>query len=152
MSTLDTRNMTRRPAPRFPYEKALEAVLPAWDISLVFAGATCAKTLNWNLRWKTYVPNVLSYETGKKSGEIIICLEEAKKQSPTYGMPYPEFVGFLFIHALMHLKGYPHGPTMEKKERALLARIISSSPKALHAPTNSNRNRHRNAPDESRGR
>ena len=132
--------MTRRPTPRFPYEKTLKAALPGWDISLVFVGMTRAKSLNQKLRNKHYIPNVLAYETGTKSGEVIICLEEAKKQAPSYEMRYPEFVGFLFIHALMHLKGYPHGPTMEKQERALLARIISSSPTAPHAPKNRNRN------------
>ncbi len=125
MSTLDIRNMTRRPAPRFPYEQALQSVLPAWDISLVFSGASRAKSLNWNLRRKKYVPNVLSYETGKASGEIIICLEEAKKQAPSYEMAYAPFVGFLFIHALLHLKGYPHGPTMERRERELLSRFVT---------------------------
>jgi probable rRNA maturation factor len=140
MATLDTRNMTRRPAPRFPYEKALAAVLPGWDISLVFAGSTRAKSLNEKLRGKEYVPNVLSYESGKKSGEVIICLEVAKRQAPLYELSYPDFTGYLFIHALMHLKGYPHGPTMEKKERALLARFVTVPTNSLNASTNIHRN------------
>lgn len=132
--------MTRRPTPRFPYAKAVQVALPGWNISLVFVGAARAKSLNLSLRGKDYVPNVLSYESGKNSGEVVICLEEAKKQAPSYDLSYPEFTGFLFIHALMHLKGYPHGTTMEKKERALLARIISNSTLRPHAT----KNRHRN--------
>lgn len=143
--------MARSVAPRFPFIEALSKTLPGWDISLVFVGRTRAQKLNESLRNKTYVPNVLSYQTGPKSGEVVICLEVAKRQAPSYHMSYQVFVGFLFIHALMHLKGYPHGPTMEKKERAVLARIISSSKRALHAPKNIYRNRHRNTPDESRG-
>src|SRR5262249_34419256 len=89
--------------------------------------------------------------SGKKSGEIVICLDVARQQAPSYDLSYQDFCGLLFIHALLHLKGERHGPTMEKKERALLARIISSSLRPSNASTHSNRNRHRHAPDKSRG-
>ncbi len=116
-SVVDVRNFTRRPAPVFPYKDIAETILPAWDISLVFSGTTRAKNLNIALRKKDYVPNVLSYEVGKKSGEIIICLEVANNQASSYGVSYRDFVVFLFIHGLLHLKGLPHGTTMEKHEQ-----------------------------------
>lgn len=140
--------MTRRPAPRFPYAKALEKALPGWDVSLVFVTEAKAKAMNVSLRKKTYVPNVLSYETGMRSGEIVICLAEAKRQASSYDMPYSAFVGFLFIHALAHLKGMPHGATMDRYERAMLARFISV-PSTSNAPKNLRRNRHRDASDKS---
>ncbi len=124
MASFDATNFTRRPAPRAPFETLARTALPGWDISLVFVGTTRARSLNTRLRRKSYVPNVLSYESGKKSGEIIICLEVAKKQARSYGMTYQEFVPYLFIHGLMHLKGYPHGPTMERRERVLMARHL----------------------------
>ena len=151
MASFDVRNTTRRPAPRFPYQKAAEAALPGWDLSLAFVGPKKAKALNIALRKKDYVPNVLSYQSGEKSGEIIICLDVAEKQAPDYGMSYGEFVAFIFIHGLMHLNGYRHGTTMEVKERAFLARFISSSRASHHGSSNLRRHRHRNAPDESRG-
>ena len=120
------RTFTRRTPPVFPYEKIAKAVLPHWTISLVFVGATRAQLLNKSLREKTYVPNVLSYESGKKSGEIIICLDVAKKQSSSYGLSYPHFVIFLFIHGLLHLKGMPHGHTMEQHERTFLKRFAGA--------------------------
>ena len=128
-TTLDTRNFTKSPIPKFPYKDALHAALPGWDMSLVFAGSTRAQSMNVRLRRKDYVPNVLSYESGKKSGEIVICLEVAKKQAPDYDMTYTEFVGFLFIHGCLHLKGERHGATMEHKERLLLKRFTSQSKK-----------------------
>ncbi len=138
MSHLEIRNFTRGTAPVFPFAKALEAVLPGWELSLVFAGETRAKALNQTLRNKEYIPNVLSYESGKKSGEIIICLNVAKKQAPEYGLSYPAMVGFLFIHGLLHLKGKRHGATMDKQEREVLARFINvTSPRGQ-----TNRNRH----------
>lgn len=129
--TLDIRNFTRRdPAPGVPFNKLASAVLPGWEISLVFAGARRAQQLNVALRNKSYAPNVLSYETTTNarhsalhSGEIIICPEIAKKQAPDYGMPYKAFIAYLFIHGLLHLKGHPHGATMERKERELMTRF-----------------------------
>jgi rRNA maturation RNase YbeY len=153
-STLDVRNFTRRSAPGLPYQKIAAAILPSWEISLVFAGETRAKNLNIQLRDKDYIPNVLSYETSstkkERSGEIIICPSVAKKQAPDYELPYAAFVGFLFIHGLLHLKGLRHGTTMDRYEREYLSRFIpvsTFSSKSPHGPTHRNRNRHRNAPD-----
>lgn len=126
-TTLDTRNFTRSPIPRFKYAEALKAVLPGWEMSLVFAGERRAQNMNIALRGKDYIPNVLSYEAGDKNGEIVICLEVAKRQAPDYGMSYADFVGFLFIHGCFHLKGERHGATMERKERLLLKRLTNSN-------------------------
>lgn len=151
MASLDVRNLTRRTPPRVPFAKAVEAVLPTWDISLVFATDAKAKSLNQSLRRKNYIPNVLSYEVGKKSGEIVICLAEAKRQAASYLLPYEAFVLYLFIHGLLHLKGHPHGSTMDKMERALMARLAPDSTKRKNEASHRNWHRHRNPPDESRG-
>ena len=123
MAKVEITNLTRRPSPRFAYAKVAEEVLPGWNISLVFVGPTKARELNERLRAKSYIPNVLSYEVGEKSGEILICLAEAEKQAPAHSMPSREFVLYLFIHGLLHLKGWAHGATMEKCERTLMARF-----------------------------
>ncbi len=149
MSNLDIRNFTRSKPAVFPFAKAADKVLPGWEISLVFAGETRAKALNMQLRNKDYVPNVLSYVSGTKSGEIIICPNVAKKQAPEYGFTYTQMVGFLFIHGLLHLKGMQHSATMDKHERETLSLFIPL-PK-LNGPTHRNRNRHRNTPHESSG-
>lgn len=123
MASVAITNFTRRPVPRFAYAKVAAAVLPGWDISLVFVGAARAQKLNMQLRKKSYVPNVLSYAVGEKNGEVFICLEEAERQAPAHGMSAGVFILYLFIHALLHLKGWPHGATMERWERKLLARF-----------------------------
>ncbi|MCX6787353.1 MAG: rRNA maturation RNase YbeY, partial [Candidatus Kaiserbacteria bacterium] len=119
-------------------------VLPQWDISLVFIGPKKARALNEQLRGKTYTPNVLSYTVGKKSGEIFICPSEAAKQAPSFNLPLAPYTLFLFIHGLLHLKGWAHSVTMERCERKLLAHYVA---------TNSNWHRHRHLPDKNgRGR
>ena len=141
MATVATRNLTRRPAPRFAYTTIATEVLPDWDISLVFLGPTQAQKLNQRLRNKDYVPNVLSYAVGKTSGEILICLAEAAKQAPLHDMDARTFVLYLFIHGLLHLKGMPHGATMERSEQALVARFSATrrTRTSLHGTTHRNR-------------
>lgn len=139
-ATLDIRNLSRSRTPVFPYKRVVEMLAPGWDISLAFVPPKRAAGLNKKLRQKTYEPNVLSYVTGTKSGEIIICPIVAKREAPEYGMRYPTFVGFLFIHGILHLIGMRHGSTMEKAERQALARF---APITTHGSSNRNRNRHR---------
>ncbi len=117
--------MTRQKTVAFPFAKAHAHILPDYEISLAFVGTTRAKQMNVSLRNKDYTPNVLSYETGTRSGEIVICPLVARKQAPEYEMTYTQFVGFLFIHGLLHLKGQQHGATMEKQERLLLKRFTN---------------------------
>src|SRR5512141_2174587 len=131
MSTVEISNHTRRTVPRFAYQQAAHAVLPGWDISLAFVGPTRAQALNQSLRGKSYIPNILSYAAGAKSGEIIICPAVAQKQARDYGLSPDDFTSLLFIHALLHLKGLPHGATMEKRERQLLAKFAGVSAKSL---------------------
>lgn len=149
MAALDIRNMTRRAPPVLPFKRAHGLALPAWDISLVFVSRALAKKLNQELRKKSYVPNVLSYPTGPKSGEIVICLDVARAQASSYGMTYPEFTAYLFIHGLLHLKGMAHSSTMEKAERQYLRRL---APHYSHGQTHSNRHRHRDVPNKGRRR
>jgi rRNA maturation RNase YbeY len=142
-------NLTRRPVPRFAYTKVAKTVLPAWDISLVFIGKIRAQQLNLRLRKATYVPNVLSYALSENNGEVFICLEEASRQAPEHEMSERVFVLFLFIHALLHLKGWPHGVTMERWEKKLVTQFAVASLHTRHAKENSDRHRHRHLPGQS---
>jgi len=125
MAGVEMKNLTRRSVPRFAYTAVAAAVLPGWDVSLVFVGPKKAQELNEQLRGKSYTPNVLSYALGDKNGEIFICLHEAAKQAPAHFMDEREFVLYLFIHGLLHLKGWAHGSTMEVCEQKLLTRFSS---------------------------
>ncbi len=71
--------------PRHPYEAIAESILPGWEISLAFVSPSIAKNLNKKLRKKTYTPNVLSYQVGDRSGEVIICLERPNSSRPNIG-------------------------------------------------------------------
>jgi rRNA maturation RNase YbeY len=128
MANVFVKNLTRRrlPAPRSAFSKIAKDVLPDWDISLVFIGAAKARALNKKLRNKDYAPNVLSYALGDKSGEIFICPSEAEKQAPSFHLAPSAYCLYLFIHGALHIKGWEHGATMEKCERKLLARYVTT--------------------------
>ena len=147
MSGVSIKNFTRQHLKVWAglsFVEVAEEVLPGWDISLVFVGPTRARNLNKQLRNKDYIPNVLSYVVGEKSGEIIICPSEALKQAPAYNLPPTTFYLYLFIHGTLHLKGWAHGAKMEACEQKLLS---------LYGATNSDRHRHRHVPSEDgRGR
>jgi probable rRNA maturation factor len=87
-----------------------------YDLSLVFVGDAAARKLNMAHRGKDYIPNVLSFELDQTSGEIFINPIEAKRQAPDFDRTHFNFIAFLYIHALCHLKGMNHGSRMERTE------------------------------------
>ncbi len=104
--------------PALPYAMIAQGILGArYELTLTFIGEARARRLNQTYRHKEYVPNVLSFPLGKEAGEIYICTTVAKREAPRYQHSYAEHVLFLFIHALLHLKGYDHGATMESLEQ-----------------------------------
>lgn len=151
MPGVSTKNLTRRKSvPRFAYTLIAEHVLPGWDISLVFVDPAQARSLNEQMRGKTYVPNVLSYALEGKSGEIIICPNEATRQAPAYAMDTRTFILYLFIHGLLHIKGWAHGVRMEECERNLLAKFAKGGVRSyLDETTHRNGYRHRNVPGKN---
>lgn len=137
------KNLTRHNVTGLPFQKIADEVLPGWEISLVFVGPAKARELNNQLRGKEYTPNVLSYISGKKSAEIFICPNEAAKQSPDFQLPASSFLLLLFIHGVLHIKGWSHGARMEKCERDILTRYVEKD---------SDRHRHRHLSDKGSGR
>ena len=91
-----------------------------YHLSLVFATKVVMKKFNKKYRHKDYLPNVLAFPLSKNEGEVFISLDEAKKQAPDFDMSFKKFTVFVFIHALLHLKGRAHSSRMESEERRIL--------------------------------
>jgi len=101
-----------------PYNKIKCAILGAdYDLSLVFIGKERAATLNKQYRKKTYSPNVLSFPLSETAGEIFICPTVATREALKFNLTTHGYIGYLFIHGCLHLKGYDHSDTMDKLER-----------------------------------
>ncbi|TSD02611.1 MAG: putative rRNA maturation factor [Parcubacteria group bacterium Athens0714_16] len=96
-----------------------EIVGKNYNLSLVFIGDKLSKKLNKKYRRKDKKANVLSFSLTNTDGEIFININETKKQSKINGYNFNNFLKYLFIHSLLHLKGYEHSSKMESEEKKI---------------------------------
>lgn len=109
---------TRKRPPSLPWLRAKNAVLGhKYDLSLILANNRLSKSLNKKYRKKNKPTNVLAFPYSKNLGEILLNLELARTEAPYFNHSYKKHCAYLFIHALLHLKGYAHGSKMESKEK-----------------------------------
>lgn len=94
-----------------------------FETSLTIVGEKTAKNLNLKHRQKSYVPNVLSFPLEKNSGEIFLNLNKAKKEAADQKINFRDWTLFLFLHSLLHLKGFDHGEKMEKLEKKFIKKF-----------------------------
>jgi len=111
-------NITKEKLPNHPFKKMAEKVLgKKYNLSLTIIDVTEIKLLNFRYRSKNKPTDILSFPINKNTGEIFLCLSETKKESVKFNRTFNNFVAFLFIHGLMHLKGFDHSSTMESNEQ-----------------------------------
>lgn len=113
-----------RSFPLLPYEEIKNAILgKTYALSLIFVGERRAFYLNMKYRKGNYVPNVLSFPLSDTVGEIYITPQIIKRECKRFHLSQRGFAGYVFIHGLLHLKGYHHGATMERAERKYMKRF-----------------------------
>lgn len=120
-------NLTKAKLPRLAFAAMKEAVLgDKYELSVTIVSKKRIQELNRQYRNINEPTDILSFpldEVGGEnghttgSGEIFINLDCAKEEAKKFERDYENFLGFLFIHGLVHLKGYDHGSTMEELER-----------------------------------
>lgn len=97
-----------------------EAVLGSeYECSFVVVSPRKSRELNRTYRNKDYSTNILSFPIDETEGEIFIDLTKARSEAPLFERTYTNFIAFLYIHALCHLKGYDHGTKMEALEKKI---------------------------------
>lgn len=117
IETFSITNKTKSTLPSVPFGKIKDAGLGKdYSLSLVFVGERRSRKLNNSYRAKDKSTNVLSFTLDKKNGEIFITPAVVKRQTKKFGRNFQNLVAFLFIHGLMHLKGFDHGSRMESEE------------------------------------
>ena len=101
----------------FPFESAKDYILGEnYDLNLIFTTKEEMRDLNLKHRDIDRATDILSFPLDENLGEIYICQEEAEKEAPKFDKDMKTFIPFLFIHGLVHLKGYDHGSKMESIE------------------------------------
>jgi len=96
-----------------------------------YVGESEGRRLNREFRGRDHATNVLSfvYEAKPLAGDIVICAPVVAREARTQGKALDAHHAHLVIHGALHLQGYDHdrsareAAAMEKRERALLAKL-----------------------------
>ena len=106
--------------PRVPFLDLKNKILGAkYELSILFADTKTSRRLNRDYRSKDRATNMLSFSYSKTSGELVLHLPTIRKERAAFRMTEQNFITYLVIHGMLHLKGYAHGSTMETRERTL---------------------------------
>jgi len=102
-----------------------------YELSYVVAGEKLSARLNKQFRDKLNATNILSFPLTDQSGEIVVCYDLLRREATKQNEPFEDYLLYISVHGMLHLKGYNHGPQMEKKERQYLAVLLNLKPKNL---------------------
>jgi len=110
--------------PNIPFGTIASSVCgKTYTVSLVLIGDAKSRTLNHTYRNKDYATNVLAFPLSETSGEIFLNLRKAEREAKKFNHTVREHIIFLFIHGLLHLKGFTHGSRMEGEEKKYMRRF-----------------------------
>ncbi len=131
-------NKTKGKLPSLPFVKIKNDILgKKYILSVAYVDENTSKRLNNLYRGKNKSTNVLSFRLHKNEGELVLCPAVVKREAKDFDKTFPEFLGFLVIHGMLHLKGMDHSDTMERREKKYDKKYFSG-------------NRHRLSDDASR--
>ncbi len=94
-----------------------------YSLSFSFVSKSEIQKYNNMYRKKDAPTDVLSFTYSKDEGEILICKDIAKLKSKYFGKTPDKYLNFIFIHAMLHLKGMLHGSRMEEQEAKWLKKF-----------------------------
>lgn len=116
---------TLKKAPRIDevlFQRIKDKVLgKKYELDFMFIGKCRARTLNFKHRQKDYPTDILSFPIDDDMGEIYINPDKARIKAREHGRTFENYLVFLFIHGLFHLKGFDHGSRMESEEARIRA-------------------------------
>ncbi|MDQ3245220.1 MAG: rRNA maturation RNase YbeY [bacterium] len=111
-------NKTKGKLPSLPFVFLKNDILNRkYALSIAFVGEQTSRKINKEYRNKDKSTNILSFNLSENSGELILCPTVIKREAKNFDRTYGEFMGFLVIHGMLHLKGMQHGSIMELQEK-----------------------------------
>jgi probable rRNA maturation factor len=104
------------------------------EIELMLVDDAAIRRLNAHYRLLDRATDVLAFDlrggppTEPGLGEVVISTDRVVRQAQSYGVPVAEELARLTIHGLLHLQGYAHSRTTERRvmrreEARLLAKV-----------------------------
>jgi probable rRNA maturation factor len=99
------------------------------DISIVFLDGTAMRRVNREYHHQDRVTDVLSFFYPKalhqkNEGEVYLCIPQIRRQAKRASSPFADEYMRVLIHGLLHLQGYDHKTTRERKDMNMLATEI----------------------------
>lgn len=124
-TTITNRTNGRPYIKGLPFDDIKSKILgKKYELSLVFIEDKYSKQLNKKYRNKNKPTNVLAFPISDIYGEIFINVDSIKREYLNFTESRKQFIGYLFIHSLFHLKGYSHGSKMEKEEKIIRDKFL----------------------------
>ncbi|MFA6354963.1 MAG: rRNA maturation RNase YbeY [Candidatus Paceibacterota bacterium] len=119
--TTTIRNFTKGKPPSLPFVCIKEAILGMnYELGISFVSSKKQKEINKKYRNINKTTNILSFPISDESGDISLDLSKVKEDAHLFEMTYPQFLKYLLIHGLLHLKGMDHSAIMNRQEKKFL--------------------------------
>jgi len=115
MTEVSNRTKSVLPAIQFGNIKK-DALGNNYALSVAFIQADESRRINREYRKKDSPTNILSFPYSHESGEILFCPDVIENEMKSNGLPYDQYLIYLYIHGLVHLAGFDHSIEMEKRE------------------------------------
>ena len=117
MGNFTISNIARARIPRAVFSVMKDAIVgKRYDLSVAVVDARRMRAANFAFRKKNAVTDVLAFPYSKACGEILLHVPSIRKNAKKFLLSCTDYQKYVFIHALLHLKGHVHGRTMEKLE------------------------------------
>src|SRR3989338_10364011 len=84
-----------------------------YSLSIAYVSEKKSREINKKYRKKDKATNILSFGLRKNEGELVLCKTVIKKEAKILNRTIPQWLVFLVIHGMLHLKGFKHGKKME---------------------------------------
>jgi probable rRNA maturation factor len=124
---LDFSNTTKQDLPlsQSLLEKIANDILDtSYNVSIVVVGEKRAQALNKEYRNKDYTPNVLSFPLDETTGEIFLNPKTARIEAPKFNLDTNQYLYYLIIHSMLHLKGFDHSDEMSEQENFFMKKYF----------------------------
>ena len=113
---------TTKKAPKingvFLHKVKNEVLGSKYDLNIYFVGEKFIKKINQKYRQKDYITDILSFPfIDDNFGEIYLCLKKIEIKAKLFNTTTENYLNYLFIHGMTHLKGFDHGLEMDKLEK-----------------------------------
>ena len=102
-----------------------------YSLSIAYVTEKKSREINKKYRKKDKATNVLSFSLHENEGELVLCKMVIKREAKSSGKVFEEWLGFLVIHGMLHLKGFEHSSTMERLEKKYDKKYFSGNRRGI---------------------